>query len=442
MDTKECYELARWAVAKAREYGARDAAVDVRDQREIQVEYRDGRIEKLQESTRHGLSIAIYREHRYSSQSTNDLRRDSLAKFIEEAVSVTKHLSEDRFRLLPDAKYYAGREKAALYLRDRAYEARTTDQRIDAARKAAETAAAGAGSGRLVSITAGVGDTLSRAVKVQSNGFEGDQEGTSFSIYADPTLKDAGGLLVEDYAYGSTRHLKDLPEAARIGAEAADRTLRRMGQKKLPSAVMDMIVENRVASRVLGPLVGPLSGAALQQKQSFLEGQLGKRIASEALTLIDDPFLPRGQDSRLFDDEGISARRMTVVEKGILRTYYIDSYYGRKLGAEPSTGSPSNLVVAPGTRTRDQIVAGVAKGIFVTGFIGGNSNGTTGDFSFGISGLLVENGKLTTPVFEMNISGNLKTLWGGLAEVGNDPYVVGSGRAPTLHFKGVQFSGE
>jgi PmbA protein len=187
--------------------------------------------------------------------------------------------------------------------------------------------------------------------------------------------------------------------------------------------------------------MGPLSGAALQQKQSFLEGQLGAQIASEALTLVDDPLLPRGQDSRLFDDEGIAARRMMVVEKGILKTYYIDSYYGRKLGAEPTTGSPSNLVVAPGARTRDQIVAGVANGIFVTGFIGGNSNATTGDFSFGISGLRVENGKLTTPVFEMNISGSLKTLWRGLVEVGNDPYVVGSGRVPTLYFKGVQFSG-
>ncbi len=441
MDTKECYELARWAVARAKEYGARDAAVDVADEREIQVEFRDKQLEKLQESSRHALSISVYVPGRFSAQNTNDFRRESLSRFVEDAVALTKYLSEDRFRLLPDPKYYAGREKKDLEARDPGYEAMTTPERIDTARRAAEASAAAAASGRLVSVTAGFSDTLSRSVKVQSNGFEGDRESTSFSVYANPTLRDDQGKLVEDYAVGATRHRKDLPDAVKVGTDATERASRRIGQAKIRSEVMEMVVENRVGGQVVGALVGPLSGAALQQKQSFLEGQLGKKIASDLLTLVDDPFLPKGLGSRLFDGEGITARRLPIVEKGVLKAYYIDSYYGRKLAMEPTTGSSSNLVLEGGTKSRDEIVRGVSKGIFVTGFIGGNSNPTTGDFSMGISGMLIENGKMVKPVFEMNISGNLKTLWSSLAEVGNDPYLFSSWRVPTLHFKDVQFSG-
>ena len=441
MDTRECYQLARWAVARARDCGARDAAVDVVDEREIQVEFRDKQLEKLQESSRHALGISVYVNGRFSTQNTNDFRREPLSRFIEDAVALTKYLSEDPFRLLPDPKYYAGREKKDLEARDPGYEALTTPERIDAARRAAESAAAAAASGRLVSVTAGFSDTLSRAVKVHSNGFEGDRERTSFSVYANPTLKDDQGKLVEEYTAGATRRRKDLPDAAKIGAEATERAARRIGQAKIRSEVTDMIVENRVGSQVLGALVGPLSGAALQQKQSYLEGQLGKKIGSELLTLIDDPFIPRGLGSRLFDGEGITSRRMPIVEKGVLKAYYIDSYYGRKLTMEPTTGSPSNLVLEGGAKSRDEIIRGVSRGIFVTGFIGGNSNPTTGDFSMGISGMLIENGRMARPVFEMNISGSLKTLWGSLTEVGNDPYVFSSWRVPTLRFSDVQFSG-
>jgi PmbA protein len=437
MNSKECFELARWAVAKAKKHGAQDAAANVNDQREIQIQFRDKNLEKLQEAKRHSLGVSIYFNNRFSSQNTNDLRKESLEKFIEEAVAVTKYLSEDPFRKLPDPKYYAGRASRNLELRDPSYESLTAEQRIEWARQAADAAA----GPRIVSVTAGFSDTLSRSVKVHSNGFEGEQEGTSFSLFANPTIKDDEGKLVEEYAYGNTRHRGDLPDARKVGVEATERAMKRMGQKKIHSEVMDMIVENRQAGQVLWPLIGPMSGSALQQKQSYLEGKLGRKVASELLTLVDDPFLERGQGSRLFDGEGIAARRMPVIEKGILKTYYIDSYYGRKLGMEPTTGDNSNLVFEYGPKSMDEIIRSVSKGIFVTGFIGGNSNGTTGDYSFGISGMLIENGAAVRPVFEMNISGNMKSLWENLVEIGNDPDVYNSWRTPTLRFKEVQFSG-
>ncbi len=373
-------------------------------------------------------------------QNTNNLQRASLENFIDEAVAMTKYLSEDKFRKLPDPKYYADREKKDLQLRDPSYELLSTEARIESAKQAAD--ASSATSKRIVSITAGFSDTLARSVKVHSNGFEGEQEDTSFSLYANPTLKDDEGKLVEEYAYGNTRFRADLPDARKIGEEAAERALRRIGQKKVDSQKMDMVVENRQASQVLWPLIGPLSASALQQKQSFLEGKLGQKIFSEKLTLIDDPFIVRGLGSQLFDGEGLAAKRRLVVEKGVLRTYFIDNYYGRKLGMEPTTGGTSNLVFEYGSKSRDEIIKAVSRGIFVTGFIGGNSNGTTGDFSFGISGMLIENGALVKPVYEMNISGNMKDFWNELIEIGNDPNIYSGMRTPTLRFGNVHFSGK
>jgi PmbA protein len=439
MTSKESLELARWAVAQAKKCGSQDAAVDIQDGREILVEFRDKTIEKLQEAKRRSLSISIYINNRFSSQNTNNLEKGSLEHFIEDAASMTKYLSEDPFRKLPDPIYYAGQEKKELELRDPSYESLTTEMRIESVRQAAD--AASLASNRIVSVTAGFNDSLWRRTKVHSNGFEGEQEETSFSLYASPSIKDDEGKLANDYALGNTRYKGDLPDPQKIGKEATERALRRIGQKKIASEKMDMVVENRRARQLLFPLIGPLSGAALQQKRSFLEAKLGQKVASERLTLIDDPFIVRGQGSRLFDSEGLAARRRAVIEKGVLRTYFIDNYYGRKLDMKPTTGEQSNLVFEYGPKSYEDIIKGVSRGIFVTGFIGGNSNDTTGDFSYGISGMLIENGALVKPVYEMNISGNMKDFWNGLIEIGNDPNMHSAWRTPTLRFQNVQFSG-
>jgi PmbA protein len=187
--------------------------------------------------------------------------------------------------------------------------------------------------------------------------------------------------------------------------------------------------------------MGPLAAAAIQQKRSFLEGKLGQPIGSPLLDVSDDPLVPRGLGSRLYDSEGISARPFPVFEKGVLRSYYVDTYYGRKLGIAPTTARSSNLAWALGPHGRDALLAGLGEGILVTGFLGGNSNGTTGDFSLGVRGFRVRGGRVAEPVGEMNVSGNQLELWRRLAAVGNDPYPYSSMRTPTLVFDGVQFAG-
>ena len=439
MNRKERMDLAHWAMDRALKAGADQAAVSVYLSRQVEIEFRNKQLDKLQEATRNGLYLEVYVQQRYSGQSTNDLKKESLERFIAESVGSAKYLTMDEFRALPDPKYYSGQSQAPLKILDESYSAVETPHRVTMA--SSIEAAAMAQSDQIISTTAGYNDSHSENVQVHSNGFEGETESTSFSAGASVTVKDGESGRPEDWFWATTRFRGDLPDAEVLGTSAARRALRKIGQKKLESGPYEMIVENRAAGRLLGAMQDPMSGRALQQKSSFLEGMLGKKIASEKLTVIDDPFIEKGLASRLFDGEGIAAKRRVVIEKGVLRHYFIDNYYGKKLGMEPTTAWPSNVLFEYGTHSLDEMIAGVKRGILVTGFIGGNSNSTTGDFSFGIVGLLIDGGKTVRPVNEMNISGNMKDFWNQLSEMGNDPYPYSSMRIPSLCFEGVSFSG-
>jgi PmbA protein len=204
---------------------------------------------------------------------------------------------------------------------------------------------------------------------------------------------------------------------------------------------MTVLVENRVAGRLLGFLVASASAPALQQKRSFLEGKIGAKVASEKLTVFDDPLIPGALGSRAFDSEGLAAKRLPFLDAGVLRSYFVDWYYGRKLGLDPTTAGPSNLVVAPGARPLADLEKSADRAILVTSFLGGNSNGLTGDFSVGIQGVLIEKGARTQPIVEMNLAGNHKDFWTRLVEVGSDTWTYGGTRSPSLVFEGVSVAG-
>jgi PmbA protein len=164
-------------------------------------------------------------------------------------------------------------------------------------------------------------------------------------------------------------------------------------------------------------------------------------VGSDALDLADDPLVPRGLGSRRYDGEGIAARRFPVFERGVLRAYYVDTYYGRKLGCPPTTGRASNLAWTLGGRPLEGLAREAGEAVLVTGFLGGNSNGTTGDFSLGLRGFRVRGGRIAEPVAEMNVSGNHADLWTRLRVVGNDPYPYSPMRTPSLLFDGVELAG-
>ncbi|RLD68617.1 MAG: TldD/PmbA family protein [Bacteroidetes bacterium] len=438
MTINEKESLAQFVIDTAKKYGADEMAVNISNDSGVDIQYRDGEIEQLQESQQSGLSIQVYTEHKYSSHSTNDLNRDNLKKFIEQAVLSTKYLTADKFRSLPNPKLYPTDFDKDLNLFDHKFEEINTEFRLEKVKAIYE--AAKSKSDKIISVASGYGDSTFHSLKVHSNGFSASKEGTSFSVGAEVTVRD-GDARPEDWYYTQSRFKDEIPDLKMIGEKAADGALSKIGQTKVKSGKYSMLVENRAAMRLISMLMSPLSAAAIQQKSSYLDGMLYKSITSNILSIVDDPFIPKGLGSRIFDGQGIASQKRTVIEKGILKTYFVDDYYGRKLGLKINGGSSSNFIFETGNKSFNETITNLNKAIWVTSFNGGNSNSTTGDFSFGISGFLIEKGQVVKPINEMNISGNAKDFWKTLVEMVNDPYPYSKWQVPSMLFDGISFSG-
>jgi PmbA protein len=439
--TDDMLEVARQVVALARKKGAQEAAAASSRSREVDVTWRDGKLEKVSEAVTRSLSLQLYVDGRYSAASTSDLRPDAIERFVAESIVLTRALAADEHRRLPEPELYGGRSQDDLALEDARQKSVSADERRAFARSLEEAARAADSKSVILSVTASFGDSSSESHRVASNGFEGTHRTTTFYASCDVSVKDADGRRPEDYDYGVVRFIDDLPDAASLGRGATTRAYGRLGAAKAKSASLPMVVDNRVAGRLVSMLLGPLSGMAIQQKRSYLDGKLGKKIGSDKLHIVDDPLLRRGLASRHFDGEGIAARKQPIFQDGVLSMFFIDSYYGRKLGVKPTTGGASNLTWRLGSKNQAALRGDIKDGIFVTGFLGGNSNAATGDFSLGVQGFRIRKGQLAEPVSEMNIAGNQADLWKRLVAVGDDPFRFSSSRTPTLVFDKVEFAG-
>jgi len=437
---KEMYDLAAWAIKVAKSAGADDCRASLNRQRFVDISYRERKPENIKEASTRGLFIEIFVNGRYSGQSSSDLRKDALKDFISNAVSTTKLLAKDPFRTLPDPKYYKGRMDMDLGQVDPDYKKLTPEGRHKTV-KAIEDSCLSKGGDKVISVTARAYDSHIEEVLLSSNGFEGHQEATVYFTTGQMTAQDEGDRRPMGFDYAVSMSRKGLPPPEEIGAGAAKRTLDLFGGKKLKTETLPIIVENRNVPRILGGFLEAMFGRNIQQKQSFLADKKGQKIASEHFTIIDDPFVKAGLGSRLYDNDGFATKKRVMVDKGVLNEFYVDWYYSRKLGWEPTTGSPSNMIIPPGKRSVKEIMKDLGRGIFVTGFIGGNSNSTTGDASIGIIGHLFEDGKPVQAVAEMNIAGNHLQFWNNLVEAANDPWTYSEWRTPSLVFKDVVVSG-
>lgn len=437
---KEMMDMAEWCLKTAKSAGAENCRVGLNSARQVEISYRERKPETIKEASTKGLGVEVFANGRYSAQSTSDLRKEALGDFIAKAVATTTLLAEDPFRSLPDPKYYKGRAAVDLGLRDSDYEKLTAESRHELV-KAVEDSCLAKGGEKVISVTASIEDIHSQSLMMASNGFEGFSEETVFVAGASMTAQDEGDRRPNGYNYVVTLSRKSLPSPEEIGVGAADRTLALLGGKKIKTETLPVIIENRNVPRILGGLLEAMFGRNIQQKQSFLADMKGKKIASEHLTLIDDPLVLAGLGSRLYDGDGLAAKKRVMIDGGVLKEFYVDWYYSRKLGWEPTIGGPSNLVIPPGKRSLEEIMKDLGRGVLITGFIGGNSNSTTGDASIGIVGQLFEDGKLVQAVSEMNIADNHLKFWHKLVEVVNDPWLYSSQRTPSLVFEDVVVSG-
>lgn len=438
MIQKEQKELARWAMQYALKKGCQECRVGIYSGSESSFEVRDTQLDKLQQAEENQMVIYLFVDGRYGAISTNRMDRRELEKFIADGVTSVRFLAEDPARKLPDPSLYFSGSEASLELYDPKFQSVSPDEKLKLAKSAA--AEIYGSDARIISVSSAYGDNESFAYIVSSNGFEGESSTSSFGISVSVSVKGDGDARPESYWYDSTLTWESLKKQG-VGKRALERALRKMGQTKIQSGKYPMLVENTAVRTILSPLMGAINGSAIQQKNSFLLDKMGQKVVSEKMTLIDNPLLPKTLGAKCFDREGIAAKKRNVFENGVLKTYFIDSYIANKLSMPPTTGSPSVLYFDKGEGTQQELMAKMGNGILVTGFNGGNCNSSTGNFSYGIEGFLVENGEPKKPISEMNITGNMLALWSNLSGIGTDVLKSSSWQMPPLLFDAVDFSG-
>ena len=437
MNTNEKYALAGLVMDYALKNGAEQVSVSINDSRQSDIDIRDQKIDRLKESARNSLTIELFVEKKYSSHSTSRLKKEELFHFVEEAIAATRFLAEDEFRSLPEPELYYKGGGDDLKVLDSKLDAVDAKTKIDLATLVHDEAFKK--DERIISVTSTYSDSISNRVLVTSNGFKGDSSTSNINLSARVSVKGDTGR-PSDYWYENAIFLDKLVKTG-IGSKALERAIQKLGPTKIKTGKYPVIVENRTVSSLLYPLYSALTGNSIYQKQSFLIGKENKAIASPKLTIYDDPYIQSGFGSALFDGEGLATVKRAIIEGGILRNFYIDTYYGKKLKMKPTSGDSTNLIFTAGERDLKGMLQSLKKGVLITGFNGGNCNGSTGDFSYGIEGFYIENGRIAHPVNEMNITGNMNQFWFSLVELGNDVLEGEAFRTPSMMFENADLSG-
>lgn len=452
--TTNLQTLASEVLGRALRAGATDAEVVAYEGEEFSAMVRLGQVETLKESGSRAIGLRVFNGLRTASTSSSDLSTDGLEKLVEGAVMLAKITSEDPFAGLPEATEFGQLQgDLGLYFED--VNEQPPAERIEIARRC--EAAAMACDTRIQNSGGGDFDTATtHKVLVNSRGFIGESRRSYCGFSTAPIAVDEKGKMQRNYWYSSSRTTRMLESPEEIGRIAAARTLRRLGARQVKTQRVPVVFSPEIARSIMGNIFEAANGDSIYRHATFFDEMLGERVAGENITVVDDGTMVfdgiGGFGTSAFDGEGLPTRRTVLVERGILKSYVLNSYTARKLGLA-STGNASrglagnpgigagNFYLEPGTSTPAEIIGGVKQGLYVTETMGFGVNLVTGDYSQGASGLWIENGELTYPVEEITIAGNLKDMYRNIVAVGNDLVFRSASAAPTIRIDGMTIAG-
>jgi PmbA protein len=433
--------LAEKCLSKALEYGAYKARVSAAKSVSDEFKTLNGELDSVTHCLDRGLSLNVFVDGRYGTFTTNRLDETQMDDFVRKAIQTTRLLEEDRCNDLPDPARTAkdaitGNE---LELCDDSYGEMTSERR----RKIAlESAVFNEYKDRsLISEEGEYSDSASDRLILDTQGLRARQSETSFSYGCESTIKDTEGNKISGYWWDRSSRLGDL-DFRNISNKAYSLAMAQAGPKKISSGKYSIVVDPNCASTLVNPLLNALSAYSINQKRSFLIDSLGKKVFSDGLSMIDDPRRIGENGSRLFDAEGVAATKAPIIEKGIVSEYFVSTYMSNKMGMAPTISNPSRPLLMPFKVDggRDAVMEHIGDGLLITGFNGGNSNPSTGAFSFGVEGFIFRNGKIVHPVREVLLTGNFMDLWNHLEAAGNDPRRCMSKLIPTLAFLNADIS--
>ena len=412
----------------------------------LAIEVRDGNTEESERAEGDDLGLRVLVGRRQAVVSTNDVSGDGAAALAERAVAMARAAPEDKFAGLADNALLA-HDFPDLDLIDPKL---PTVSELEAKARAAEQAALaikGVSKSGGASASVGVGGM----VLITSHGFHGAYLGSSHGISMTAIAGEGTGM-ERDYDYSSARHASDVEPPEKIGRRAAERAIARINPRKVTTRKFPVVFDPRSAGSLVSHLASAVNGASIARKTSFLRDKMGAKLFANGIRIIDDPLLIRGVRSHPFDGEGVAAKKLALVEDGILSSWLLDSATARELGlvttghaqrgasSVPSPGS-TNLHMEPGQLSPDALIADITDGFYVTDLIGSGANMVTGDYSRGASGFWIENGKLTYPVSEVTIAGHLLEMFRTLTPADDLEFRYGT-NAPTLRVEGLTIAGQ
>jgi len=432
-------DLLEDVLKRARERGATAADAFLVEDRAFSAQVRLGRVDTVKHAREQHLSLRVFAGKSAAAASTSDFSRTSVERLVDEAVSLARITAPDELGGLPEAAALA-REIPALELDDPTGHDLSPEDKIELARRC-EAAALGADPRITNSEGGDFADRRARYAYAASHGFAGEYATSSFSLSASPVASE-NGRMQRDGWYHVTRKRANLDTPEEIGLIAARRAVRRLGARQVKTCEVPVIFDPEMAASLVRHIAGAVAGPSLYRGASFLLDKLGQQIAAPGVTIVDDGTMPGGLGSRPFDGEGLPVLRTVIVDKGVLTSYLLDTYSGRKLGRASThhaardgsgvTVGTTNLYVAKGPADPKALIGSVKQGLYVTELIGFGVNGVTGDYSRGAVGMWIDNGELAFPVEEITIAGNLLAMFRAIEGVGNDLVFRDRTAAPTV----------
>lgn len=428
----------------AKKAGADAADAVVVRGRSSSVTVRLGKVENTQSAEGDDFSLRVFVGKKAASIGAGSGGDDHA--LAERAVAMAKVSPEDPYVCLADKQDLA-KEVIDLDLYDGTEN--TAAEMTETALLMEETALGVKGVANSLGSAASSG--MGGLVLATSEGFSGSYMATSFSRSVS-VLAGEGTAMERDYDFDSRVYYSELDDPEMIGRSAAKRAVERLNPRKVPTASdMTIVFDPRVSRGIFGHLIGAINGASVARKTSFLRDEMDKQVMSDKITIIDDPMLPRKSSSRPFDGEGVNGDKMTMVENGVLKNWYLSTSIGRQLGLRTNGrgsrsgsgvgASSTNVIVSLGEVTQRELIKSVGTGFYVTDVIGQGVNMVTGEYSRGASGFWIENGEIAFPVSEVTIASNLKDMFKRII-LANDIDPKYSVAAPTIAIEGMTIAGD
>ncbi len=416
-DSAQLQEMVQDAIKQAQSMGADGVEAGVSEDIGLSVTVRLGETETLEYNHDRGMGLTVYFDHCKGSASTADFAPDSVRETVRAACDIARYTSKDACGGLADP------ERLATVIPDldlyHPWDL-TAEQAIEVAREC--EAAARAVDERIVNSEGATASSYTGLrVSGNSNGFMGGYRSSRHSLGC-AVVGRQGEEMQRDYWSVSARDSADLDTPAVIGRKAGERTLRRLGAQRLSTRQAPVIFAAEVARGLFGNFISAIQGGSLYSKASFLVDHLGKPVFPEFMHIHEQPLLKKAIASAPYDNEGVATRARDIVTGGVLQGYVLNSYSACRLGMETTgnAGGVRNLTIDPGERDLDGLLHAMDTGLLVTETIGFGVNTVTGDYSRGVAGFWVEGGEIRYPVDGVTVAGNLKDMFMGIVEVGND----------------------